>query len=74
MPKFEFEFDFSVDAWITNLSIEADSKEEALEKLRSYSLDDIILEANVKNFELKDIEYTVEEDEWGELEDEPEED
>lgn len=60
MPKFEFEFDFSVDAWITNLSIEADSKEEALEKLRSYSLDDIILEANVKNFELKDIEYTVE--------------
>lgn len=72
MPKFEF--DFSVDAWITNLSIEADSKEEALEKLRSYSLDDIILEGYVKNFELKDIEYTVQEDEWEELEDETEED
>ena len=63
MPKFEFEFDFSVDAWITNLSIEADSLNEALEKLKSYSLEDIILESNVKDFNLSHISFIVD-DEW----------
>lgn len=63
MPKYTFNFDFSVDAWIEGLSIEADSIEEAKEKLLKYSLEEILEEGYVKDYNLKDIDYIAKENE-----------
>lgn len=75
MPKYTFNFDFSVDAWIQGLSIEADSIEEAKEKLLKYSLEEVLEEGYVKDCSFKDIDYTAEENEdpWEGFNDEEEE-
>lgn len=54
MPTYEF--DFSLDAWITGLKIDADSEEEAKEKLSKMSVDDIIQEGYVKDYAIKDLD------------------
>ncbi len=63
-----FTLDFDLDLWVTGVEIEADSYEEAIEKLRGMSADEIIEEGYVKNKEIKDVDYTVEDDEEDEEE------
>ena len=54
MPTYEF--DFSLDAWIRGLKIDADSEEEAKDKLSKMSVDDIIQEGYVKDYAIKDLD------------------
>ena len=54
MPKYELDFD--LDLWIRNLQIEADSPEEAKEKLCSMSISDIIDEGYVKDYKISTID------------------
>jgi len=56
-------FDFNVSAWIRNLEIEADSYEDAERILNSMSLDDLVSEGYVKDFQITDKDYDIEEDE-----------
>lgn len=64
MPKYTYDFNFDLDVYVKSLELEADSPEEALEKLRSYSIEDLILKGYVKDFEIKDLSYLVVEDGW----------
>ena len=50
-----FLFDISVDAWIRNIEIEADSYEEALQELRLMSLEELIDKGFVKDFDISNI-------------------
>ena len=52
-------FDFSVDAWLQNVEVEADSLEKAKEKLFSMSLQDLLDEGYVKDFNIKDLDYEI---------------
>ena len=58
MPKYIF--DFTVNAWIKNYEVEADSLEEAKAKLLSTDLSDIVSEASVREADYSDIECSVE--------------
>ena len=49
-------FDFELDAWIRNLEIEADSVEDALGQLKGMTLDEIIEAADVKTFDIKEVD------------------
>lgn len=60
MPKYDF--NFSLDAWVKSLEIEADSLEEAKEKLNEMSISDIVDEGLVKDFNIKDLDATVDPD------------
>lgn len=51
-----YSFDFSLDAWIQCLEIEADSVEEAKEKLCKMSIEDLIENGYVKDFAIKDLD------------------
>lgn len=51
-----YDFNFSLDAWVKSLEIEADSLEEAKEKLNEMSIDDIVEHAIVKDFSIKELE------------------
>jgi hypothetical protein len=53
MPKYTVTFDFSLDAWIQNVEIEADDIEEAKEKLNKMSLEELVEEGYVKDFNIK---------------------
>ena len=64
MPKYTYDFNFDLDVWVKSLEIEADSEEEALEKLRSYSIEDLILKGYIKDFDIRDLSYLVVEDDW----------
>ena len=57
-----FTFDIDVDAWISNIEIDAEDYEEAVEKLNSMTLDDIVSEGYVHNFEIKELDCDYEED------------
>lgn len=58
----KFKFDFSVDAWIQDVVIDAATKEEAIGKLTRMSLIEIIEEGYVKDFSIPredlDVEIT----------------
>ena len=60
MPKYTVTFDFSLFAWIQNVEIEADDIEEAKEKLNKMSLEELVEEGYVKDFNIKDLDYSVE--------------
>ena len=60
MPKYDF--NFSLDAWVKSLEIEADSLEEAKEKLNEMSIDDIVDEGFIHSFNIKDLDVTVDDD------------
>lgn len=60
MPKYDF--NFSLDAWVKSLEIEADSLEEAKEKLNGMSISDIVDEGLVKDFNIKELDVTVDPD------------
>jgi len=58
-----YTFDVSVDAWIQNISIDADSEDEAMDKLNSMSLEDLVSSGYVKDFAVSDVDMEVEYDE-----------
>ena len=58
-----YTFDVSVDAWIQNISIDADSESEAMDKLNSMDLSDLVSDGYVKDFAISDIDMDVEYDE-----------
>ena len=58
-----FKFDFNLSCWIQNLEIEADDYEEAFEKLRTMSVEDIVEEGYVHNFDITDLDCDYDYDE-----------
>ena len=68
----KFRFDFSVDAWVRALEIEADSLDEAKEELLKMSIEDLIDEGYVEDFEIDnlDVEYDEEDEDIEDLDDE----
>ena len=53
-------FDFNLDAWIQNLEIEADSEEQAKEKLMSMSLEDMVeAGAYMKDFNVETVDTEI---------------
>ena len=59
----KYVFDFSVDAWLQNVEIEADNLDQAKEELFKKSLADLVEEGYVKDFSISEIDYEVEEEE-----------
>lgn len=55
-----FTFNFTVQAWVKNLEIEAETYEEAEEELLSMSLEKIVDKGFVKDSDISDIEYETE--------------
>lgn len=64
-----YKFDFSLDAWIQGIEIEADSLEEAEEKFNNMSIEDLLENGYVKDYEKKNIDVEIEED-FDDLDDE----
>lgn len=58
----QFTFDFDLSCWVKNVTIEAETLEEAQKKLMSMSVDEILNEGFVKDYNLKDVEVEMEED------------
>ena len=54
MPKYQMDVD--LDSWIQCLEIEADSPDEAKEKLCKMSIEDIIKEGYVKDFSIRSLD------------------
>lgn len=65
----KFIFDFSVDAWIKGVEIEADTYEEAEEELHRHTLEDLIEKGYVKDSSISNIDCEVEDDEEDDYED-----
>lgn len=55
----KFKFDFSVDAWIQNVEIDAATEEEAKAKLINMDLADIINDGYVKDFTVNDVDTEI---------------
>lgn len=56
------EFDFNLEMWVRNLQIEANSVEEAKEKLHKMTLEELISEgATVKQMDMTDITTEIKE-------------
>ncbi len=56
------EFDFNLEMWVRNLQIEANSVEEAEEKLHKMTLEELISEgAIVKQMDIKDLTSEIKE-------------
>lgn len=51
-----FVFDFDLDAWIQDLEIEAENIDEAKEKLLNMSVEDLIENGYVKDFDIRQID------------------
>lgn len=65
----KFIFDFNLSVWIQNVEIEADSYEDAVEKLGRKTAEDLIDEGYVKNSDITDLDYEEVEDDNEEDED-----
>ena len=59
-----YRFNFSVDAWLTHLEIEADSLAEAKQELKTMPLEIIVEESRIKDYNLKDIDVEEVEEEY----------
>ena len=70
MPTYTF--DFNLSAWIRGLEIEADSEEEAREKLYSMRVGNIIDEGYCSNFDISDVDVESDEEYIEDEEDEDE--
>lgn len=55
----KFKFNFSVDAWIQNVEIDAATEEEAKAKLINMDLADLVDEGYVKDFTVDDIDTEI---------------
>lgn len=71
MPTYTF--DFNLQAWIQNVEIEAENYEEAVQKLNTMDIDDLISEGYVKRYDIDDVDCESDEDDYEE-EDEEEDD
>lgn len=60
MPTYTF--DFNLSAWIRGLEIEADSEEEAREKLNAMSIDDIVDLGYCSNFDITSVDVESDEE------------
>lgn len=52
----KFKVDFNLSAWVTNLEVEANNSKEAMEKLLNMSIEDILEEGCIKDYEVNDID------------------
>ena len=58
------DLNFNLNAWIKHLKVEADSEQDAINKLKSMTLDEIFSEAYLdtySEFEVSDIDTTIDE-------------
>lgn len=55
----KFKFDFSVDAWIQNVEIDAATEEEAKAKLINMDLADLVNEGYVKDFTVDNVDTEI---------------
>lgn len=55
----EVKFNFDLNAWIDNLTIEANSVEEAKEKLLKMNFEEVVENGSIKLFDVKNVSYTV---------------
>lgn len=60
MPTYTF--DFNLSAWIRNLEIEADSEEEATEKLNAMKIEDIVDLGYCSNFDITSVDVESDEE------------
>lgn len=60
MPTYTF--DFNLSAWIRNLEIEADSEEEATEKLNAMKVEDIVDLGYCSNFDITSVDVESDEE------------
>ena len=60
MPTYTF--DFNLSAWIRGLEIEADSEEEAREKLNAMSIADIVDLGYCSNFDITSVDVESDEE------------
>ena len=60
MPTYTF--DFNLSAWIRNLDIEADSEEEAMEKLNEMKIEDIVDLGYCSNFDITSVDVESDEE------------
>ena len=65
----KFSFDFSLDAWIQNVEVEAKTLEEAKDILRQMSIDEMLETGYVKSSDIEDLDYEIEEDDYSEYDD-----
>ena len=60
MPTYTFNFD--LDAWIRNIEIEADSEEEAMEKLNAMKFEDIVDQGYCSMFDITNVDVESDEE------------
>lgn len=60
MPTYTF--DFNLSAWIRGLEIEADSEEEAREKLNAMKIEDIVDLGYCSNFDITSVDVESDEE------------
>lgn len=70
MPKYIF--DFNLSCWIQRLEIEADSEEEAQEKLRKMPALDLVDYGYVHSSDISDVDVEVEEEDEDDYDDDEE--
>ena len=51
--------DFSLDAWLNGLEVEVEDWESVIEALSKMDIMDIVKNANVKDYDIKDLDYEV---------------
>lgn len=59
----DYTFDLNLQAWVKGITITAENQEQALEELKKMSIEDLIEEGYVRDFELSDIDCSSDEDE-----------
>lgn len=59
----KFTFDFNLEAWVAGVEIEANSYDEALEKLNGMTAEELLEEGYIKQSEISTIDCSVEDEE-----------
>ena len=52
-----FTFDFDLDAWIQDIEIEAEDYDEAKEKLLQMSVEELIENGYIKDYDISNLDY-----------------
>ena len=59
----KFRFDFSLDIWMQDIDIEAETYDEALHQLTMMAAEEIVKQGYVKDYSIKDLDCEEIEDE-----------
>lgn len=59
----KYTFDFNLEAWVAGVEIEADSYDEALDKLNTMTGEELLENGYIKQSEISSIDCDVEDDE-----------